>query len=212
MQGYSMPELPTGAMPINLVPEEDQKKTLTPETVVLCINRGRRPLRETFDGRHYQIPAGPQTFFAPYGAAKHFQNRLIVPGTRVEGEGGYQSYIGILGIDAPEACEMFSAEEFAEQQARPEGLDRGALDPDRRDVRLIPTSAARASAPGQAAGRRRTTVEGASREDVFSPPVGGSIASATRLADEGGLEPDQAPELAANLEPAPETRTTPRRR
>lgn len=175
MSGYEIPMLDPGQMPGNLVPEaKAQRKELTPETPVVIRNRGLRTLRDKFDGLDYAIPAGPGTFWLPYGAAKHFQARLIIPGTR-NGVNGFQSYIAILGIDPPDQCEMFDQAEFDRQQAIVEGLDRSQLDPERQDVKVLTTATARAGIAGQGAGRR-VEIHGASRDEVLSPPSGGSVA------------------------------------
>lgn len=175
MAGYQIPMLDPGEMPGNLVPEaKATRQELTPETPVVIRNRGLRLLRDKFDGQDYAIPAGPGTFWLPYGAAKHFQARLIIPGTRL-GTGGAQSYIAILGIDPPEYCEMFDQAEYDRQQRIVEGLDRSSLDPERQDVRVLTTATARAGIAGQGAGRR-VEIHGANRDEVLSPPAGGSVA------------------------------------
>jgi hypothetical protein len=107
----------------HLAPQGQLEVPLTPDTVVLCIHRGRRTTidgervhhpdaaryanmdreryfvgdyKDTYDGRHYVI--APGYFRTTYGAALHFQKRAVVPGSR-NPETNYQaSFIAIIGI------------------------------------------------------------------------------------------------------------------
>lgn len=97
---------------------------------VLCRNRGRRPVEDTFDGTQYRIPPG--LFKCRYDMAKHVQRRAIVPGTRNLQTGGYVSFIGILRsadereipVDPPEWCTPFTDHELRQMGERVEGIDR----------------------------------------------------------------------------------------
>lgn len=141
----------------NLIAEGANAIVLTPTSRVICINRGRKPLFEMFDARPCEIPPG--YFKVEYGAAKHFQTRLIVPGTRNIEVGGYVSYIGILGsedgqikVDDASLCQPFTDEELQTFGVKVEGLDRTALEGVARDVTVIKTATARAFSRTQGAG------------------------------------------------------------
>ncbi len=196
MAGYNIPHLSPDDLPINLVPESQESlKTLTPETPVICMNRSRRDLKDTFDSQHYRIPPGPTKFWVPYGAALHFKARLIQPGTR-RGPSSYDSLIAILGIDDPEDCEMLDAAVEADVMSRPEGLDRSILDPSRQSAKVLEVGAVRGGIVGQAAGRRANEVfvgaNAVDPADVFTPPEGGSIARAEEAQALGeGYRPGQ---------------------
>jgi hypothetical protein len=160
---------------------------LTPTSRVLCINRGQKPLTDQFDGNHITIPAG--YFETEFGAALHFQRRLIVPGTRNLEVGGFVSWIGILGSvdgkikhDDEHNCEPFSDEELLAFGERIEAIDRG----DDARVKVVRTSAARAGFIGGGA-RKGVQVDASSQaneaaaeaaEHIFEP----SEESATREA------------------------------
>jgi hypothetical protein len=58
-----------------------------------------RPYRDMFDSGHYVIEPG--YFTAPYGAAKHFQARAVVPGSRNPETNFQASFIAIIGVTAP---------------------------------------------------------------------------------------------------------------
>ncbi|MCC6989948.1 MAG: hypothetical protein IT181_13165 [Acidobacteria bacterium] len=210
-QTYQFPELPAGQFPQSLVPEDQAgQKDLKPDTPVVIVNRGLGALRDKFDGRDYVIPPGPQTFLVPYGAALHFQKRNIVPGTRTLGEGGFESFIGILNIDSPENCLMLNDAEYAAAMSKPEGLDRSQLDPERQNVRALQTSAQRGQVAGQ--GMRRTVVDRGNREDVFTPPPGGFMGTQA-LVDEAGQQPDlDDRERPENTEPPADAKPQGRRR
>lgn len=197
MAGYQIPHLSPDDLPVNLVPESQEGlKAITPETPVLCMNRSKRELRDTFDSQHYRIPPGPTKFWVPYGAALHFKTRLIVRGTR-RGPTDFESHICILGIDDPAECEMFDAAAEAEIEARPEGLDRSALDPSRQNAQVLDVGTVRAGVAGQGASRRANEVfvgaQAVDPSEVFTPPEGGSIARAEEAAALGeGYRPGQA--------------------
>jgi hypothetical protein len=197
MAGYNIPHLSPDDLPVNLVPESQESlKTLTPETPVVCMNRSTRELRDTFDSQHYRIPPGPTKFWLAYGAALHFKTRLIVPGTR-RGPSSFESMICILGIDDPADCAMFDEMAEAEFSARPEGLDRAALDPSRQNTKVLEVGATRAGVVGQGVGRRANEVfvgaQAVDPADVFTPPEGGSIARAAEAEALGeGYRPGQA--------------------
>jgi hypothetical protein len=141
---YRMPELDTNEAVADLVVQSDKAYELTPETVVLCLNRGNRVLHETFNAEHYQIPPGK--FRMQYGAAVHCQRRQVVPGTRdIEGH-GFRSFIAIYGVDAEADCVPFTDAELQAFGEKVEAIDRSAMaNPADRDVTTIPTARARAA-------------------------------------------------------------------
>jgi hypothetical protein len=129
MQGFTIPDAAQHATDLTLAHQQGTSK-LAPNSRVLCINRGKSPLKDTFNGFHLDVPPG--YFETEYGAALHFQRRLIVPGTRNLEVGGYVSWIGILGstdgkirVDREEDCEPFSDEELLKFGERIEAIDRG---------------------------------------------------------------------------------------
>lgn len=133
----------------DLQPESSGEIKLTPDTTVLCINRGRRQLRDTFDSRHYVIPVG--YFTIPYGAALHFKNRQVVPGSR-NPETNYQaSFISIIGVASPHAKGLhiakpiddevewpaFSDEECDQFGEAKEAIDREGLGEGAVEIRSV---------------------------------------------------------------------------
>lgn len=152
---FALPD--DGAAIASLVLDAANEVALTPSRVMICINRGRTPLKEMFDARACDIPPG--YFKVEYGAAKHFQTRLIVPGTRNLEVGGYVSYIGILGtedgqikVDDEANCQPFTDEELQTFGVKVEGIDRSSVEGSGRDVTLIRTATARAMSRSQGAG------------------------------------------------------------
>lgn len=139
-QVYRMPQ-PSGPV-ADLVPESADGARLTPDTAVLVVNRGRAPLRAKFDGRDYVIPPGE--VIMPYGAARHFQQRLIIPGTRNPETGAVQSYLGIRGLDDDWMCLPLTDDECDRYGEAKEAIDRAALtNPVDREVQYVSTGAGR---------------------------------------------------------------------
>jgi hypothetical protein len=176
----------------DLLVERLDEVGLAHDTPVICINRGRNTLDDTFNARHVTIPPG--YFRTEYGAALHFQKRLIVPGTRNLEQGGYVSFIGILGsengknkVDDESRCTPFTDEELTKFGEKIEGIDRDALGGNAKDVQVIPTSIARAQSRNQSASMRpqisadeqATPEAAAAAAHVFEPPT----ESATREAE-----------------------------
>lgn len=178
-------------------------QVLLPTDNVICINRGRATLHETFDGQHREIPPG--YFRTEYGAALHFRRRLLVKGTRNLEQGGYVSWIGILGsedgrikVDDERDCERFTDEDLQSYGEKIEGIDRSSFsDPSDREVTAIRMQTARAAAGGQGAGTRpfietkAQATEGAreAAAEVFAPPA----ESATREAEAEAAAESAAP-------------------
>lgn len=150
-QTYRMPA--PAADVANLVPESNDGNSLTPTTTVLCIHRGRHRIVDKFDGQDYVILPGQ--FMAPYGAALHFQNRAVIPGTRNPELGVQQSYIGIIGLDSDEMCEPLTDDEVDRFGAAVEAIDRSSLtDPADRTVTVLKTGAAAGRVRGQGGSKR----------------------------------------------------------
>ncbi|MGE0590910.1 MAG: hypothetical protein AB7G23_03020 [Vicinamibacterales bacterium] len=180
-QRYEAPALPSGVAISNLVPEDSKAAELTPHTSVLVINRGRKPLHDKYDGRDYQI--GPGYHWMPYGAALHFQRRAIIPGTKNLELGGWQSWLGILGVDGADLCEPLSDEELRAVGERVEAIDRHSFSsPEDQQVTTVSTGAARAVAPGQGmlggprrpqldAGSQATPEASARAAEIMTPPA-----------------------------------------
>jgi hypothetical protein len=118
---------------------------ITPDTQVLCLHRGRRQTedgkpvyhanasgnrrtgwreqyfagdyKDTYDGNHYVV--APGYFTAPYGAAKHFQERAVVPGSRNPETQGQRSFIAIVGVVQAHPWRRLRG---AQERRRPPGL------------------------------------------------------------------------------------------
>jgi hypothetical protein len=172
-------ELPPVDQIANMSVQVIGERKLLPTDIVICINRGNRVLKDTFDGEHREIPPG--FFRTEYGAAMHFQRRQIVPGTRNLEVGGYVSYIGILGsedgrikVDQEENCQKFTDDELQAYGERIEAIDRGS---EKMDV--VRTSVARAGVRGQGSSQRpmvdareqANEDAAAAAAEVFAPPT-----------------------------------------
>jgi hypothetical protein len=150
-QFYQPPDLPAGIKPKPLVPEHLHGVPLTPDTIVTCIQRGTEPVHDKFDGKDYVIEPG--YFSAPYGAARHFQTRAVVPGSRNPETGKQESFIGILSVDRPDRCEPFSEEQCQRFGLKVEAIAREELSsPSARQAHLESVNAIRARMPGAAFG------------------------------------------------------------
>jgi hypothetical protein len=202
-RSYKTPEIPDGHHVADLVPEDAKANELNDQTIVTCLHRGRKPISDTFDGRHFTVPAGYVRM--PYGQALHIQRRAIVPGTKNLEVGGFVSWLAIVGVDAPELCVPFTDEELVRFGEAVEAIDRSAMsDPADRDVTLMRTGAARAAMPGQGlvggpsmSGPRKPVIDGsvqatdAAREAAkhVMEPTGNAAADATREALAEGWAP-----------------------
>lgn len=153
-QTYRMPQ-PSGPV-ADLVPESSDGNVLTPTTPVLAINRGRQPLTDKFGGRDYVIPPGEVQM--PYGAARHFQERLIIPGTRNIELGTVQSFIGIKGLDDDWMCAPLTDEECDRFGEAREAIDRSAFtSPEDREVKFMKAGAGQPNRRG--AGSRKPQID-----------------------------------------------------
>lgn len=127
---------------VSLLPDHNQGE-INPQTPVICVNRGPRTLTDQYDGNPVTIPPFA-TFEATYGMALHLQRRQIVPGTRNAdftdpSVPQYASWIGIHGIDPVDACEPFGDAFLAKVNESVEGLFRGSMTPEDRDVTVKST-------------------------------------------------------------------------
>lgn len=203
-RSFALPDAPIATL---LIDQTTANSKVLPSETVLCINRGRTTLTDTFDAVHLEIPPG--LFHVRYDAAQHIQRRLIVPGTRNLEVGGYQSFIGILGsadgrikLDADEFCRPFTDEELRGFGERLEAVDRTALsNPADRAVVPISTAAARAASLTQGVGgatHRPQIDTGTQASDlareaadhVFDPPETSDTAEAEA---EAGVEVPEKP-------------------
>lgn len=174
-----------------LKPQSSGAIQITPETIVLCVNRGREPLLDTFDSRHYKIQPG--YFTIQLGAAKHFKARAVVPGTRNPETKFEASFISIIGvtvptadgfrvahpIDDPAQWPPFTDEECREYGHALEALDRASMvDPIDDDVEIVPTrgqrnedakNAAASRLKGGTGGRRGPTAISGTGKDKLKP-------------------------------------------
>lgn len=196
MTSTDSPLLPAAAVQ-QLVPQGSAEVLLTPETRVLCIHRGRNrtqdgqlvvvsPRRgeprlaatrepgiayegdytDTYDSRHYII--APGYFEVELGAAVHFKERAVVPGSRNPETNFQASFIAIIGVVSPtgsgykvvkaidpkEDWDPFSDEDCATYEIAFEALDRAGMDhPIDRDVVLASASSVMAGRPDKPASR-----------------------------------------------------------
>lgn len=205
---------------------------ITPDTQVLCLHRGRRQTedgkpvyhanasgnrrtgwreqyfagdyKDTYDGNHYVV--APGYFTAPYGAAKHFQERAVVPGSRNPETQGQRSFIAIVGVvqalpgggfevlksvDDPQDWEPFTDEQCHDYEIAFEAIDRDAMvDPIDREVVLAGVR------PGAAAPRTKLPVINTTDESVLEKQDGPTAAqrdqAARGAAGDGGETGDQA--------------------
>lgn len=182
----------------DLKPESSGEVRLTPDTKVLCINRGRDVVKDTFDSRHYTI--APGYFTCDYGAALHFKNRAVVPGSRNPETNFQASFIAIIGVVVPsdggwkvalpvdqaEQWDPFTDDECREYGHALEALDRdGMIDPIDADVAIVDTpGTGRAKAPsrvkssGAGGGSRKPRIEGKGAEALKPGKVGSGVAEA----------------------------------
>lgn len=195
-------EMPDLTQVENLMVERIGETTLQPESPVLCINRGRKPLEVTWNANHLTIPVG--VFRTEYAAALHMKKHLIVPGTRTE-VGGWVSWVGILGsddgriaVDPPSAHVPFTDEELGAFGEPIEAIERSGTE----GVATVRVAQARAMSRSQGVGGLRpqisaneqaTPAAAEAAAHVFDPPA----ESETRAAQS---------EAAAEAEPSPRPR------
>jgi hypothetical protein len=90
---------------------------------------------DTYDSRHYIIMPG--YFSAPYGAALHFKQRAVVPGSRNPETNSEASFLTILGVAEPttgglrivrRVDDLEDWEPFSDDECREYGMSVEALD------------------------------------------------------------------------------------
>lgn len=180
------PEAPEGVEIHDLLVDSGaERHQIGPNDLVYCLNRGNRPLQETFNGEHKTIPVG--WFSTTYGEATHFQARLIVPGSRhPENPHAFSSFIAIKGIDDANKLVPFTPAELQTMSEKVEAFDRSQSSiPGNRDVQTIRTTGAQAASPSFGVGGvgidtsiQPTDAAADAAEHVLEPPA----ESATREA------------------------------
>lgn len=191
----------------DLKPESSGEVKLTPETKVLCINRGRDVVKDTFDSRHYTIEPG--YFTCDYGAALHFKNRAVVPGSRNPETHFQASFIAVIGVVVPtadgfkvvlpvdhhEQWDPFTDDECREYGHAIEALDRdGMLDAIEDQVEIVPTpgtggpkqSRVKSGGGKAAAKSRKPRIEGPGADKLQPGKVGENVAQRLNDEAEGG--------------------------
>jgi len=193
-QQYIVPPTIDQSQIVNLLPEHTNRAPLLPTTPVVCVNRGPRTLEDKYDGDDYVIPA--RTLFqVTFAAAQHFQRRQIVPGTRNPDPNSpgvqYVSWIGIVGIDPPEACEVFTDEELELFGESAEGLNRAllptAVD---RNAQVHSTKALGRQLPGMGLVPSAQAMSGGGAGHPLQEIVGGSEENREALGLMDPVDPD----------------------
>jgi len=216
---------------VPLLPAHKQKQELTPDTPVICLNRGPKELRDMHDAQEYVIPPGAK-FQVAYATAQHFQRRLIVPGTRNPNVHDtsvplFVSWIAIFGVDPPEACQPFTDEQLKRFGEKAEGLNREVLGGSDRDVQVRSTGelasglaglglVSSAAMGGVGGGVSQEVVGGTAetREAALAPVEGSDAKSDFARGEAAGWQPPQSEaDLTVHSAPPPaEARRTANRR
>jgi hypothetical protein len=172
-------------------------------------------IRDTYDGRHYTIPPGRSHI--QFGAAEHFRNRSVIPGSRNPETSKQDRYIVLPRLrDSEDKCFAIDGAAFSEQAARPEAIDRRTLtSAAARNVVVRQTDAemARLGGAGIGLGSMRPNVGLEGNHE-------GSTVPADMLTPDDTAVREQAADVAAaaadgyTVDPAPAaaSRTQPRRR
>lgn len=150
-QVYKLPDGFDQTDVVDLTPETQHSAELKPTSMVICINRGPKTIKDMFDAETYEVPPFAK-FRCQYQVARHLQTRNIVPGTRNPNPTDssapqYVPWIAIIGLD-PDARAFTDAEleQFGESV---EGINRHLV-PTRagREVELAQTDVLRRGLPG----------------------------------------------------------------
>ena len=150
-QHYKLPDGFDQSDVVDLTPETQLSAELKPTSMVTCINRGPKEIRDMYDAQPYIIPPYAK-FRVEYQVAAHLQRRNIVPGTRnpdpVDSSAPqYVPWIAIVGLDRDYA--PFTADELAAFGESVEGLNRHLLSMSGdRDVSVKSTGELRKTLPG----------------------------------------------------------------
>lgn len=206
---------------VDLTPETKAGTELQPETLVTCINRGPKVIRDQYDAQVYEIPPYAR-FRVQYQVAKHVQTRNIVPGTRNPDptdstKPQHVPWISIIGLDPETTWEPFTPEELAAFGESVEGLDRSGMTAGNRDISYVSTDSMRRGLPGAGVSssadlatvkgaRGRQSIEGSPEAvDAALAPVEGSDAVTEALAASGqGHELPREETLSVRSAPRPE--------
>lgn len=181
-QKYIVPDIPAQELRPRVVAHEQE---LTHETIVVVVHRGGPTIKDLWDSQEWVIPPGVHKM--PYGIARHFQKRAIVPGTRnpnPEFGGKAISQLAVVGIDKEENCRPFTEEQLRQFEFK-EGLDRSLYASlAKRSVDIVPTNDRLAQVlSGQ--------VEGADDEEVMDGDTGEALADQVGTgASTAGLRPE----------------------
>lgn len=133
--------LPAGLEIQQLLPQRGTREIeLNAEREVLCIHRGTEPYDDMFNSVPFRILPG--YFTVAYGAAKHFRDRAVVPGSRNPETHRQTSFLAIIGVveihsdgtftvlravDHPDEWARFTVAEQAEYTGAVEALDRAGM-------------------------------------------------------------------------------------
>lgn len=223
-----------------LKPSTSAEIKLEADSEVLCIHRGRNltqggllvraesyPRRivvdeerqpnveyvgdyvDMWDSKHYVI--APGYFYCKLGAAKHFKDRAVVPGSRNPEERSQASFIAIIGVvsatargfdvlkavDDDEEWAPFSDEEVAQYSIEIEAIDRGAM-VDPIDEKVAPLAL---SGGHRQAGTSRVKSGGGTRKQTtrIEGGKGGAAALKKGETDSGRLGEIASPERSAAI-------------
>lgn len=203
---YKLPEDFDASDVVDLTPETVLNAELKPTSLVTCINRGPKELRDQFDAQPYIIPPFAK-FRCEYQVAKHLQRRNIVPGTRNPNPSDssapqFVPWIAIVGLDP--SHEPFTAEELERFGESVEGLARDMLPTAAgKNVTVAKTADLRRTLPGHGVAGSEGVVSGLPDQQVFAKD---DAARAAALAPVGQGESmasqDAAAAIAAGHVPA----------
>lgn len=194
---HTAPTVPPGATVEPLRRGDAKANRLTPDSIVIVINRGRQTLTRKWDGNDYDLHPfthdghsedRPYLMQMPYGAALHFQFHCPIPGTRDPNSDtlAAESFLGILDTDASEFCAPMTVEECQRIGQAIEAIERTAADTTVVDVKGVTKKRIGAAMLGNAPRRPVTTTgEDADRE-------ADEIARAAMRAPEGVSEEIQS--------------------
>lgn len=155
---------------VDLTPETQLSAELKPTSMVTCLNRGPKELRDMYDANPYIIPPYAK-FRVEYQVAAHLQRRNIVPGTRNPDPNDssapqYVPWIAIIGLDPEDTWQPFTDDELARFGESVEGLNRGLLPTaGDRDAQVKSTGELRRSLPGMGNAPSGGVMGGTSKPD-----------------------------------------------
>jgi hypothetical protein len=196
---YERPQLPAGTVVADLsrsVSDGPVKEPKADERVT-CINRGRNALTCTYDSMHKVIPAG--LFEIEYEAAKHFRDRLIVPGTKNVEANAFVSWIGILGVDHADKCQPFTDAQLLSFGEKVEAIDRSSMSlPSDREIQIARVQNVQASSLTFSNSGAKTPTKGGIDASVQATPA--AAEAAERVLEKPGITESQRAEAEAARE------------